>query len=233
MPIVKDPSGSPVTSQITKKVFLDAEGLNAPPATANAKDDEFEAGSLDGKWTEANTSNRTLSFESSCLNALMGAVAADNVYQLTQAAPGGNFTIITRIRARNLGATQVNFRTAGIIFKRSANSKFYLIGPGVSSGVKIFVDLWTNHTTFGSNKTSMTLASGQDAIWLWIKCTWNGTNISVAMSFSGLAADYHNLTTTLDPSTDLGGAFDLIGLCFNNNNASNTSLVAVDYFRVT
>lgn len=104
--IVKDPGGSPVNRKVTLADLLNGtaarrfikEGLSEEydrtPTTTQTEDDEFNAGSLDGKWTATTNTVDAVDFNTTWKSHLYARVSSGGSYIIEQAyAPAGDFTL--------------------------------------------------------------------------------------------------------------------------------------------
>lgn len=196
------------------------------PASPTAYDDEFEAGSLDGKWTEINSNaSSTYSFSNSCINMVSTDRNPSRLWGFHQAVPSGNWTFVMKV-TNNSPSASATYAGAWLFLRNSSNSRLLCGGLNqfntVSSHVQ-YLSRLTNPTTLSADVASTTHFQYSTA---YIKMAYDGTNIT--WSFSRDGVQYDEVALTEAKSTFIT-SFDQIG--FGVMPYGVRSRFSVDYIR--
>ncbi len=193
-----------------------------PPASPNSEDDEFDAGSLAGKWTRTNTPNDQL-FADSCL--VVAPTNANSTYYGQSYSPGAStaFTITAKFK--------------GLLFLEAtdfAGISAYGAG-GISSPVAELDLRWTSSGIFrihsdvptASQDIAIPFALGGGTIYL--KMSRDASNVwTYKFSLDGLAYTAFSFATRTDSTTITG-----IGFRFGQTGTRTDKYMGIDWFRRT
>ena len=125
---------------------------DTPPASPNAKDDEFDDTSLDGKWSWVNQGTATWT-EADGYGVMTMPSNSDNVRLLVQTVPAGDFVVTAKLRN---AAIPANYTTIGLCVYNSANGYRILLGhKTVTSNYRNQVVRWKGDTTYDSDKYNL------------------------------------------------------------------------------
>ena len=201
-----------------------------PPASPNAKDDEFPGSSLDAKWTQVNLTGVTLAVAHERLSLTVPASAgAFNLRSIQQAVPATPWKAETRLRI-SAGGT---FPYAGLCV-RDAAGKYVTCGKlvagatnGVPTSMTQVVEYMTNVTTRSSEPRSVACAI-QGLVCLRLRD--DGTNLYADWNWDGDPDGWVNYWSAargvfIGTPTHFGVCTDNIG------SAGHVALF--DYFRVS
>lgn len=150
---------------------------DSPPAAPNTENDEFDATTLDAKWTESTTAGAH-DHGTTWPSAIFVKFTGNQNYQLRQAyAPAGDFSLTVCAYVAHLG----NYQTIDLAIYDDDESESVLAAYKSDVGVKATLstrdaNIWTN------NRASLTLTS-QNKVYLHVQRatdTW-----SVWVSFDG------------------------------------------------
>ena len=212
------------------------------PSSPNAFDDEFTAGTLDGKWTKYGSSDLVETFANGSLN--MGALSNSNGFTgIYQAIPSGAWDWITKIIFPQgaIGSGQVDFSLA--IFDNAASTAVPLVvAPMLDAFGSTFnlpgVYLFSDRTTFGStieapqqtNVRNSEAAAPFTCIYLRVKRTANAYRFFLSLNGIGWfevgtgIADITSAPTSFTPNH--------IGLLVRNTSGSTRNVAFVDWTRI-
>lgn len=207
-----------------------------PPASPNAKDDEFDAVSLDAKWTWVNQGSATASLSKSWLAIALPPTGATSTHSMTgifQALPAGTPTITAKIgpavaqNAANIGTTR-----AHLALRESGTGKittFGLTGYGDVRGMPAFgVTNWTNETTSASQALIENVITGAFA---YVRINYDGTNVAYSYSPNGVTFVQVFTQVKTTPFTVGPNQIGLMGeFCAG---AGGDAALCCDFFRVT
>jgi hypothetical protein len=203
------------------------------PLSPDATDDEFEAGTLDGKWTVRNlTGSASVTLDHGSISLLSDTVSGDNNLAVTEpiASPSAAWQYdFARVFCVG-GSAGVSNSSFGAIVK--AGTKYVKFG-GFQSGSGaggFLVQRLTTLTAFSSNPLTggnwpfQTFVSGE-TMPMWLRLAYDGsTNIVYSASMSG----YDNTWTLLwtEPvATFMGTAATDIGVNVNSANGTNVRML--------
>lgn len=118
---------------------------NRPPTASNALDDEFDDGSLDGKWSTASSGSGVASPLEADDMLTISMPASNLDWALYQAAPTGSFIVTTRLAADRLHG---DAQSAGLaVWSGSVGSSlFYRVALTArsGSGIELDVQQWSD-----------------------------------------------------------------------------------------
>lgn len=204
-------------------------GADAHPASPDAMDDEFEAGSLDAKWNQRNSPTLSDYAANSQLDIQAPQGAGDNWRFIMQTVPSGNWKVRAKLA---LTGSSSNFRAAGIaLSKATTTDKFIYVGVEYNSGWRLTVTKFTNWTTFSANSASNNTVlevGGVRGHYFYFEVEYDGTNVIFRWSKNGIVFEPF-FSETL--ATFLGSMAE-VGIGVNTNGASiGTSHCLTDWFR--
>ena len=245
-------AGDGATAPNTNTTVLDANGLTAPlpgcnkmpaapwgidgpPCSPNAMDDEFTWGGTflpgdtnDPQWTWLHQGTATATLTNGMLSLSSATTAADSLSCLIQPLPSAPYKFVelgydtTRL---DIG----NRRVAGFGFYESGTGKLELIHQ--NSQFDLMVTKWTSTTVVSANQLTGQLGSSSAPMTLQVSRD-GSNNISFAHSQDGIvfATD-----VTVAVNNFFTTAPDNVAICLATNNAGTSQSVTmdVDYFRRT
>lgn len=201
-----------------------------PPTTPNAKDDEFNAGSLDGKWTWDNqgTATATFSIDSIQLRALANGTSSTK--SIRQTLPGSTPWTITA-KLDYFCRTNPTFFKAGLLL--SDGTKITSLGFANNTNLEVSDTKFNNNSSGGigtTNSATITLSQFPGKFPNYFRITDNGTNLFYYFSFDG--GFWYELTNISRTNFFTGGATHF-GLCVNSENGIHDAYLRCDWIRVT
>jgi hypothetical protein len=187
------------------------------PASPHAKDDEFNAGSLDGKWSWLNQGSSTATFGTTGWISINPQSSTWRC--LMQAVPSGNWTLTAKLSA---GFGFVNDGYAGIMLFGGTDGvgDAFCIGKDGAGSIATRGEQVSSYAFNGTRANTNVTWGGNLA---YLRMVWDGTNIRYHISVDGIA---YNRFTSYAPSytpTKFGIA--------TRSSDSQTSMF--DWFRVT
>lgn len=216
--------------------------LDISPASAHAKDDEFNGSSLDAKWTNPLSSGASLgltlavakgwlTFEPSTTGT---GNTGKHIFGIRQAAPTGNFTIMARI-ADGGSANGVDDARTGIFIARTASNVAIVCGRQSSVpriGDLIRTATYSETADWGAydGGTNPFLANtNQSQSGTWYKIVWD-TGGTVTGYFSTDGVRWVSLGSITGQSQP-----DRIGICMyaQLGNVLADHTLSCNWFRVT
>lgn len=201
------------------------------PASPNAFDDEFEAGSLDAKWTLLNAPTTTTLANGSLL--LSDASNSGNNVGGIEQTLSGVFKIRAKI-ARVHGAID----NRGGIYCGVAGGKIYLFGiyyDTGAAGVNFYVNRQDDATGTGvanvtiSGNNAAGAAAMAQGLWWYLEIEYDGTDVFFRFSYTGIDGSFADFVSVAAASF-LGGAPTRGGLFSDRASASTRSLIS-DWIR--
>jgi len=222
-------------STVTSSLDWRMRNAPNPPRTANAMDDEFDATSLDAKWTwfqqtiTAHTATATFANGSLLMTFPSPYAEGDKARTLTQAVPAGDWvfeTCVTQIG--NRGATTYT----GLVVSSSGNAQHEVIArknPGAAS--KYIVLAATKLTSVGAFSADYKAWNMPHADKLYLRIERSSTTLNFYWSIDG---NYFELFETHSETTYLSGGASRIGIMMSTTNFSGTAIDLIstfEYFR--
>lgn len=220
-------NGSAVGSAPGSGTFTVFDGMK-PPASASAYDDEFDATTLDAKWTTVNWAGlnsydvNTTAY--SCLYTSNPSSTTETFRAILQAIPAGDFTIWTRVNMP-LG---LEFALAGLLLS-STNT--------TATGTQTVVALTYNKTNapdngfvvgVGNYSNFGTFSAGQFACNLQDSTVYIRIRRSSTTYYAGLSADGK---TWAEKSFTPSGTPAYFGLFVDNKSTSWDQPASFEFFR--
>jgi len=204
--------------------------LDEPPASAHAKDDEFNGSSLDGKWTNPLTAAVAacgITVEDGLLK-LQASETSKHMYGIRQAAPTGSFTVMAKISY--LGTATYDVRAGLLAYV--AGSQGHVLGPFVFNDQTGYIGVGTTHNTNDwSSYDGTTATSHGSGRFAWVRLVWSTAASTITCDHSKDGVNWINLNSRGSMSQP-----DFIGLGIYLNSAPDNgtnSYLWVDWFRVT
>lgn len=211
--------------------------LDLPPNSPHSKDDEFNAASLDGKWTAPLTSAAdqgiTVTMESSWTHfeptTAGTSSTAKRVFGIRQAAPSGSFTITAKLVSG--GITPSALRTG--VFVGIAGGKGHVFGPSKADGQVAAIGVTTvSNTADWSDYDGYLQGVGGSPVlpYTWAKIIWNSGAGSLEFQWSQDGVRFRTGATRTGQSQP-----DQIGIAIYCNGGQTVAneYLACDWFRVT
>lgn len=192
-----------------------------PYTSPSTEDDEFDAGSLNGKWTAiAGVTAPTLNWD--IPNMIGGTRGASGQLCGYYQSKTGSITI----RAKVLNNYNAVNQSVGI-FMRESGPHFTSIRV---SETQVVVEEWINATAVYLAKSTITMRTDtyrQDPVWL--QMVYNGTSIVFSISADGINFNPVYTNSTAFP---FGGTMDGFGICWVGGASTPTNPARIDWFRV-
>lgn len=207
-----------------------ATGPDTPPSSPDAMDDEFDATSLDAKWSWANQGSSSVSFpESSTLLLTRPALSGDNTSSIIQPISGAAWKIRAKIAIQPTTASDgADYMGGGLLIRNSTGSKNIVFGPFFASSWRMYADKRTDTSYSGAG---VTLASAtwypHWSLWQYLEVELLGGALYLRQSLNGV--QYRSVMTE-NVATYLG-AITHVGLFGFIGNSTIGITTAVDWFR--
>lgn len=205
-----------------------AGNADIPPTSPDAKDDEFNAGSLDVKWTWLNQVAGATAFSGSFLNMSYGSlVGSDQGRGIYQAAPSTPWSATLGRLGLITGSSGTDC-VAGILLMDSVSGRLAIFGlalPGGTHQSRLYMVRMTNTTTW----SAYVAVSNMTSYPLYLRVTDDNTDLKLYAS--GDSAQFPLLCYTESRTAFLTNGPDRIGIGFYHFN-TNINLTA-DWFRIT
>ena len=198
-------------------------GPDWPPASANAMDDEFTAGSLGGAWTWVNQGSATATLSKSILALECPTSASTAWHYIYQAAPSTPWEV--QAKCAFLAGFPTNFWSAGLVLSDSSG-KIIHFGPSVNINVK--VQYYNSPTSFNSSPSGSLPDSSNNAL-LYLRVKDDGMNLTFWFSMAG--SGWHQFAQ-LSRTAFLASGPTRVGLGVDSEN-SEIVLLECDWFRRT
>lgn len=195
------------------------------PVSPTTYDDEFDAATLDGKWTWRNQGTASASMRDGCLVLTGVAVGGENVRVLEQSI-SGPFKVRAKIASHALN----NYNSGGICAVNSSNGKIFAVCCGWENGGRVRVIKWSSPTVVTALSYDSTSLGGfvdgyEKPTYFEIES--DGTTIYFRVSGDGI----HFLTIFSEALATFIGTADRVGIFQNSVSASAPNTVVCDWFR--
>lgn len=178
-----------------------APGLTGPGGTANVTpdthptpatsfDDEFEQASLSSQWTWSNQNSATAVPGQGMLRIVADRTGGSDYNILMEPCPPGTWTLVAKVRGLRGTATSTN-STMGLVVKGSAGYSVY--GAYWNGNWQIIVQDLVSPTNHSADHTGLgTFPSPaqnplNESEWLYLKISYDGTNLTFSWSLTGNA----------------------------------------------
>jgi hypothetical protein len=196
------------------------------PASADAMDDEFEAGSLDGKWSWRNQGSASISFASGMVTLAVPSEATAQPRGIYQTLPGGNWKIRAKLAFLSRGSNYDGFGM--VLLKDSTNANLQFV-RAYNAQTKWQVQYYTNYTAYGSTPYDQDLSAND---WPWqrwgyFEIEYDGTSYFFRASVDGVT--FATLSTLTAASYFTADRIGLMGLQISPS--TGTGYLSCDWFR--
>lgn len=195
-----------------------AHGVDKPPASPSAQDDEFEGTSLDGKWTVVPVSgtapSNVVGAVDSHLITTFGAAAGKQTIDQAFVPASADFSFITKM----IASCQTNYQNCGI---QVANGSGDFVGIQLISNSGLMI---RNYSYIGASFTEIGSVSGITLEQVFLRLQRIGGTYKMAWSSNGII--WHELTTGTPTLT-----VALIQLAIDQGGASLATVMAFDWIR--
>lgn len=144
----RNPSALPPASGYITGTGAGTTNIDAPPASPEAIDDEFDGAALASKWTWANQNAATATVSGGILQ--LGAGSVNNIDSLSvlHQSVSGDFTVVAKQDNVYFGsATDVR---SGLFLRDSVSGKCYAFGRWFNSGVCMYVNRQSSISAYTS-----------------------------------------------------------------------------------
>lgn len=209
---------------------------DAPPASPNVADDEFDVGSaIDTAgtrfagataWAWNNQSTATGDLESEIFKLALPSSASVSLRRVEQPC-SGSWKYRCKLSPARIVVLGPNYQYFGMCVANNSSGK--IVTFGVYSGTNLQTYRWDNATTFNGNVSDQSFPNinhYKDPFYLEIEN--DGTTLTFRYSYSG-----YNFTFTQHSTETIAthlSSVDRIGLCAYTSN-SNAMTVGYDWFR--
>lgn len=208
-------SDGTLTDEIVIASFASHEGI--APASPHAKDDEFNAGSLDGKWSWLNQGTSTITFPK--YSWIKITPQSSTWRGIFQAVPSGSWTVTAKVSA---GFGYSNDGYAGILLwgGTDGTGDGFVIGKDGNGQIATRGEQIASYA-FSANRNNNNVNWAVNSAIL--RMTWNGTQIQNWISLDGIEFNRFDAYTPSYTPTKIG-----IGTRSAGGQSSS-----FDWFRVT
>lgn len=196
--------------------------VDKPYGTPSTEDDEFDAGSLDGKWSQQGAELITMTWD---IPNHISIVPAHATHMNAIKQTASNVTRTWRMKI-DVGKDGTNIPGLGFYLGSGGNARsdtFYYRNN------TLYHDGWNGVTSVGTSTTNITtlfLSNWQRAATLYLELKYTPTGVTVfSWSFDGITWAIAETSTTY-----FGEAISSIGIYCNGSTSSPKSFV--DWFRV-
>lgn len=190
------------------------------PGSPNAKDDEFTAGSLDGKWSWLNQGSSSIAFSDPDDWATITPQLSTSWRGIVQAVPGGNWTMTARLSA-GFGHIQDGYAGIWLHGGTDGTGDIWCIGKDGAPGTVITRCETMVSYSYTGIRSNTNVTWGVNVAYL--RMTWDGTNIQTWISLDGIR--YQPFTAFAPGYTPTK-----FGIATKSNSGFPSSF---DWFRVT
>lgn len=209
---------------------------SVPVGVGLGPNDEFESGTsidLTGTRYSGATAWSNFNISTSTNTVTQGGLVLNPVNTVANTVNGFSQPIVGTTWQYDCKASAITFNPSamGMFIATSGLKMLYLNAfiNGASSLVE--VQAYTNPTTFSSTLANFSFGSPGLQTWVYMRISFNGTNIFLQFSTTGHNGSYKTLLTTT-AAAFLGGSPTLVGLASNLQNSTQYQAVW-DWFRQT
>jgi len=190
-------------------------------------DDEFEAASLNPKWTQQNSPS-SITFADGCLQLVDASNSPNDIGALEQAIAGP-----FKIRAKVTQACGAIDNRGGIYVRNSGTGNMYAFGVHFSTGATFYVNRQTNFSGAGvlnqfSGTTGLAGQYQTGRPWHYYEIEYDGTTLFFRLSHSGTDGSYQTVFSVAAAS--FLGTPNAVGVFSDRGTATVTPMVC-DWFR--
>lgn len=201
---------------------------DTPPASAHAKDDEFNDTALDGKWSWVNQGATTYAEANGWGTLTVPANGTSSLRCLVQSAPAGAFTMTAKLSCVTSGSGSGG--VYAIIMRDSASGKVLSVGCNMGTANNpINVYQWNSATSWNGQVVGVGGEQWRGGV-LYFRFRRN-SNTSYDTFFSRDGVGWFPISTAWNPSAFVA-SIDQIGF-FGNSENSAVNAMSIDWFRVT
>jgi hypothetical protein len=240
------PSGVPTTLELPNGTLTDLGGgtfrhtpvqplyLDQPPASAHAKDDEFDGSALDGKWTNPISSGTGLDLTLAVAKSWVifepttsgTASTGKRIFGIRQVAPTGSFTISGKFSTDPLN----DDARAGLWMAKSTGQVNFL-GCGIGITVRAEgTNTYSESTDWGVYDGFQVIAAHAITEPYWLKMDWDTGTSTIRWWFSLNGVTWRLLTSRgSQVQPDRMG----IGMWSHAGTITADHQMGCDWFRVT
>ena len=217
----------PVTSSTT------SGGVDAPPSTPNAMDDEGTGTSLDSKWTIIDLGSITASVtkdygNNSWMSFSCPSSIQNRIFAITQPAPAGTYKIRTKMA---FDSATGNYFGLQLIARRASVTKSVVAGPMYHSSYGVPTMYATRINEPSTLVTDTDLYDIRSDIF-YLELEYDGTNLIWRTSKTGAKYTRFYQETT---AAHLGAAPESVGINFHfyggSSDANHIMCGSMDWFR--
>ena len=208
----------------------------APPlAGSNVADDEWTESALDTGGTRFSSATAWAWNNQGSATATIGngrcilkdpANGSTSIRMIEQALPAGTWAYV--VPFLGLQGVYTNFMAAGLALRESGSSKYEILETAVSGGPNLFVNRFTDSSTFSATAYSTGFYYGP----IFYKIEYDGTNLIYSLSFDGSTGSFAPIESHAKAAF-FSTAPDKIGLtCWSNGSSKDTYAVFGPFRRV-
>lgn len=232
--LIEKSTGGTVTNNISSQGIFGADQADLPPAVPATEDDEFDAGSLDAKWTWENQGGAALTFGGSMARFQIPSAGGMDIRSLLQAVPVGNWTITTKLTTNNVpssisaggsGTTWASAHFFGLVLRESGTSKLIIQAVAFDTFFRSYIQTLSDNNTFVGTPAFYDALKSQQ--WYWLRITYDGTNYKWFLSYDGIFFEQYYSAAKAAFFTTGANQFGL----FANSVGGLKFAATVDYFR--
>lgn len=207
--------------------------VDSHPASPSARDDEFEATTLDAKWTWLNQNTATATFNGSgAIKITSSTQTAAEVNAITQ-----SLLAVTAwdYRAKVSQTIPTSFNNGGIILLESATGKIVRLtifdnGGNPNYDITTFSNATTQVGSLASGAIALPLSLGTTIGWYYQRVQLVSGTYVWQVSFTGEEESFVTVYS-FAPTAWFTSAADTIGLYVSGQNSGTPSIMRVDWFR--
>lgn len=153
------------------------------PASPATEDDEFNAGSLDGKWSWLNQGSSAIAFNDPDGWATITPQTSTQWRGIVQAVPGGNWTVTARLSA-GFGHEQDGYAGIWIHGGTDGTGDIWCIGKDGAPGTVITRCETMVSYSYTGIRSNTNVTWGVNVAYL--RVSWDGTNLRTWISLDGI-----------------------------------------------
>jgi hypothetical protein len=234
--LIEIEQSTPASAKLTGAQLFGANEKELLPTTSATEDDEFDANTLDAKWTWNNQGSASVSFASSCARFQINTTGARSIRSILQTVPAGNWTITCKLTSNNVpdsasagtaGGIWTSLRFFGLTLRESGTDKRYVQYLAYDSFWRSYIQKMTSATAFSA--TPALFDSLLQQPWYWLRIQYDGTSYIFSLSYDGIF--FQQYLSDLKAAFFTTGA-DQFGICMDALSG-NKFAGTVDYFRLT
>lgn len=195
---------------------------DALPASPRSFDDEFDAGTLDGKWSWVNQSTATATLSHSHLTLTTPYSSGAGIRAIVQSI-SAPFVVVAHISVLH---KMDSYPYVGLVLRESGTGKLVTFQITSDNGSPtIQVQKWSDATTYVATVFSQKSPTGFAA---YLRITDNNTNYIFEASHNGVS---WYIIGTVSRTAYMSGAANQIGLMANVNSGSGDVVLSCDFIR--